>query len=541
MKPTPKVITRRVPYCFPAVQRHLLLGVIALLISATGLFAQKRDTADKMTVNLRAANIIHITTDSGEVNKFIGNAVFQQGTDTLYCDSLYDNVLTRLIEAFGHVHIVQLGGTQGYSDYLRYISSTKMAFMKGKVTLTDGKNRLWCDELTYDLGNKVGTYDHKGTLQADSTTVFSQAGEYNVRSKDARFKGNVIVTDPQYHTRSADMGYNTETKLTRFFDSSIVVGDSGRSLLQTTNGTYDSHNSIAHFESHSSIWYQGQYIEGDTLDYNKPTGYGYAYGHVIALDTAHHSTMYCGKAKYNQKKRIMWSLEKPLLVQVKGIDTIYMRADTFYSAPIPKSMLAPLKKDSLSRIKAIADSGRSLKNAAAAVNRTVAKIDSAFLQNEAPGQQKSGITNTANKGKNKKGKNKAVQAAITATLDTAADTTAPLYFTGYHHVRIYSDSLQGVCDSIVYTQSDSTIRMIYNPIVWSRNSQITGDTILLLLDSNKLKTLYVPNNAFVVSLAATERAKLYDQVQGRTLKGFFTNNAITSMIVYPYAEVIYYP
>jgi len=143
--------------------------------------------------------------------------------------------------------------------------------------------------------------------------------------------------------------------------------------------------------------------------------------------------------------------------------------------------------------------------------------------------------------KSKKRKGNEVPADKTIIPDTSsADTTAPIYFVGYHHVRIFSDSLQGKCDSVCYTRSDSTIRMIYAPAVWAHNSQITGDTILLHLDSSELRSLYVPNNAFLVSRSGPEKAQLYDQVQGKTLTAYFANNEITNMIVYPNAESIYF-
>ena len=82
--------------------------------------------------------------------------------------------------------------------------------------------------------------------------------------------------------------------------------------------------------------------------------------------------------------------------------------------------------------------------------------------------------------------------------------------------------------------------MINIPILWAHNSQITGDTILLYMDSSELRKMYVPNNAFLVSRSGPEKAKLFDQVQGKTLTGFFKDNMITNMIVFPNAECIYY-
>ncbi len=447
-------------------------------------------------------------TDSGEYFRFIGDVIMQQGTDTLYCDSLIQNKTTNILSAYGHVKVAQAGGTQGTCDFLKYASQTKLALMTGDVHLTDGKNKLWCEELTYNLGTKVGVYENNGTLTADSTFVKSQKGIYNVNTKDARFTGNVVVADPGYYTSSEDMGYNTESKLTHFYAQSVVTGDSGRTIIQTTGGMYDSKLGLAAFDTHSSIWYDGYYIEGDTLHYNKQTGYGYVYGNVVGMDTAHQSKMFCGKTTYNRKKRIMWAWEKPILQTVKDKDTTYMRADTFYSAPMP-----------------IPD---TVKLADTSVIKSVTIVKKEARKKEQKTAKAKG--------------NKPPVVAPVAVVDTGwADTTAPLFFTGFHNVRIFSDSMQGVCDSIVYTQSDSTIRMIGKPILWSGKSQVTGDTVCILLDSNKVKYVYVPNNAFVVSLAAPVKAELYNQVQGKTLKAFFKNNDITHLIVMPEAEAIYYP
>ena len=83
-----------------------LVATVGLTLQAT---AQQRDTSCKMTIYLTANVIIHIQTDSGQINKFLDNAVFRQGTDTLYCDSLYQNLTTKTIEAFSNVRIAQAG------------------------------------------------------------------------------------------------------------------------------------------------------------------------------------------------------------------------------------------------------------------------------------------------------------------------------------------------------------------------------------------------------------------------------------------------
>ena len=59
------------------------------------------------------------------------------------------------------------------------------------------------------------------------------------------------------------------------------------------------------------------------------------------------------------------------------------------------------------------------------------------------------------------------------------------YFEAYRNVRIFSDSMQAVADSMFYSFKDSIFRLFQKPIVWSNKSQITGDTILVFTKNKK--------------------------------------------------------
>ncbi len=454
-------------------------------IVCTNSIAQTKDTSS-VPIKISSQGYFHLETDSGGFNRFINNVSFVQGETTIYCDSAHQYTGKNVVECFGDVRIVQ-PGTQVTGDYARYTSSNKMAYMRGKVNMINNRSTLQTEELTYDVITKIGSYNDGGVLHDSTTTVSSISGIYNANTKDARFKGNVFVDDPQYKVTSRDLGYNTETKLVTYYDTSVTTSD--KMILKTWNGTYDSKKGLAHFVERSSVFDNGEYIEANRLDYDRSTGIGEARDSVITIDTTQRITMYCGYAKYNRKKKLMWALIKPVMKQVNGKDTLYIRADTFLSAPIPRP------SDTISILKTV-------------------------------------IVKT------KKG-TKTITSRVPVE-DTADDSTRKRYFIGYYHVRIFSDSLQGVCDSISYTQNDSTIRMMYNPIAWSRQSQVTGDTILMYMDSNKLKRIYVPNNALVVSRSGPEIAQMYDQIQGKTLTGNLKNNEITDMVVKPHAECIYY-
>jgi hypothetical protein len=150
--------------------------------------------------------------------------------------------------------------------------------------------------------------------------------------------------------------------------------------------------------------------------------------------------------------------------------------------------------------------------------------------------RKVGVVEPKKDKRKKKDKDVAMQVADTV----AADTTAPIFFTGYHHVLIFSDSMQAKCDSVCYTRADSIVRMMYDPVAWARGSQITGDTIMMLLDTGGVKSMYIPTSSLMISRSGPEQAELFDQIQGESLTAFFKDNAVKKMIVSPDAQCIYY-
>ncbi len=485
-------------YCLKRISFFLLSSLIILLGTYNIVIAQKpkADTSGKIPITIVDNKTMEaFKTDSNSYFKFIGNVQFQHGTDMLYCDTAILNQERNNLEAFGNVKIVQANGTTVLSDYLSYTGNIKKAYLRGNVALTSGNDNLWTEELDYYLNTKVGNYYQGGTLQSGSTTVSSTLGTYNAQTKEARFVDQVMVTDTAYNIESKDLGYNTESKMMRFFDSSVVTNES--SVLRTSQGIYDSKNQIANFTTRSSILNEEQFIVGDTLNYNKQTGLGNAFGDVIVFDTAQKSTLYCGKAFYNDKLKTLLAIEKPVLKRVDNKDSLYVRADTFFSAHFV------MKTDTL----------------------------------------KSTKKETVNKGNKKPVKSGASDKVTTFKTNfvTTADTTSPKYYTGFHHVLIFSDSLQGKCDSICFTGKDSLMLMMKEPVLWSRRSQITGDTIIAYIDSGKVQKVVVPNEALIVSRSGPEKANLFNQVQGKTLVAYLVNEELDHATVKPDAESIYYP
>ena len=121
--------------------------------------------------------------------------------------------------------------------------------------------------------------------------------------------------------------------------------------------------------------------------------------------------------------------------------------------------------------------------------------------------------------------------------DTATNDSTDRFFRAYHNVRIFSDSLQAVSDSLFYSGRDSIFRLFTDPVVWSGSSQVTGDTIYMYTKNKKPHELYVFENGLMINQTGED---MYNQIKGNRLFGYFTDGEIDNIRAKGNAESIYY-
>ncbi len=521
--------------------------------------------------------------------KLVHDVAVKHGKDTLLCDSAYFFVDQNSIEAFGNARVFQGNGTATFADYMRYTGNNKIAYLKGNAAVSSGEDNLWAPEIEYNLNTEIGRYRNGGTLQSKTTTITSDNGNYNAKTKDARFTGNVHVDDPDYQATSTDMGYNTETELVTFFGPSVVVNEN--SILRTSSGTWDAKNKIAKFNDRPNITDDAYYIEADHIDYDKNTGWAFARGNVIAIDSANNRTLYSEYTRYNEKSEKLWAYGDPIMKMIQDSSDVYVRAEIFFAEPeanlrrydslsaqdslqatldalnkaAQDGLLADsslldsvnlhqdrtdvLSTDSLNIISSTQKDTANTKLSSVSIDTLAVSIkDTSNVVDSVKIKVSTSVKDTLQNNEDSLGEKKKIDSLLRSPMlldvkpvrQSNTDTSKPKYFVAYYHVLVFSDSMQGRCDSLSYLQTDSLLRLFKNPVIWSGHRQMIGDTILVKMDSNNVKEVYVPKNGNMTSRSGPEKAEMFDQIQGNKMWAFFTNNKVDSVIAEPNAATIYY-
>jgi len=138
---------------------------------------------------------------------------------------------------------------------------------------------------------------------------------------------------------------------------------------------------------------------------------------------------------------------------------------------------------------------------------------------------------------------KAVSVAGENVTDSAGNRKRNLF--AWHNVKLFRSDLQGKCDSLVYSYSDSTIRLYTNPALWSGLNQLTADSITIQIANSRIDKMYLVNSSFIVSRAdSIEHGDLdsirFNQIRGKNMTGFFNDNKLYEILVTGNGQTIYY-
>src|SRR4051812_19365215 len=128
-------------------RRVIFLFLIMLFCIASQAQTTPGDTLKNVQI-LNARVFCVKKSGTNDLQILSGNVQLRQNTTLFNCDSCIINNTTKVFEAFGNVHIID-DTTNIYSNYLRYLMTSKKAFLTGNVHLNDGKSDLTTNELEY--------------------------------------------------------------------------------------------------------------------------------------------------------------------------------------------------------------------------------------------------------------------------------------------------------------------------------------------------------------------------------------------------------
>ena len=454
-------------------------------------------------------------TDSNQLVSYAGHVKVRQGKTLFYADSAIINPVANTLESFGNVHINDSDSVHIYAQYLRYMGIEKKALLTKKVRLTDKKSILTTENLTYDVNLKLGTYLYGGKVVNKKTTLTSKEGNYYGDTKDIYFYKDVLLVQPDGTIKTDSLQYNTTTEVSTFISPTVIKDKKGLTI-KTREGFYDIKKKIANLYKRSIIEDSTFSITADEIAIDSLNGLSEFRGNAVyrSKDKEQGFDMIANNIKTNNKRSTIMATQIPLLIIKQGADSIFITADTLFSGRVIDLLktkkipnVRPVTVDTSIKKLIIKDTVKLVAAATSPIKKVTAKnvVDSIKLKT-----------------------------ASTPPVDSTLK-----YFEAYKNVKIFSDSLQAVGDSLFFSGQDSVFRLFNQPILWAQENQISGDTIYLFLKNKKPERLSVFENA--LSISKVDSSIYFNQVKGNSINALFDSTGqVHFLTAKGSAENIYY-
>ena len=238
--------------------------IVALLLVLT-LSAKAQEDDKVRLISAQSAQLID--KDGQSWRKVVGPAKFFHNNTYLLCDTALWNVNTNIIDAIGHVRIIQ-DRTKLTSATLQYVVDDNMAKFRGDlVQLEDqDKNTLRTRYLDYNTKDSVAIFQGGAAMRdKDGQVIESQYGTYDSKAKLFVFNESVNMYLDTTFVKTSRLEYRSDLSTAYFGYGTDMWQDD--KMLSADDGWYNRNEELFFFRRKVHLLSETQEAWADTMYY----------------------------------------------------------------------------------------------------------------------------------------------------------------------------------------------------------------------------------------------------------------------------------
>ncbi len=408
-------------------------------------------------------------------------------------------------------------GQEGKSRKMIKIDSAKVLYVNNdirrlisNVRLSHQNLILFCDSAwSYPETNAVDAFGKVHIISNDTLNLFADFIHYDGQSSLAKAFGKVKLKDPRLTLTTDTLDYDMTNDI-GYYNCWGTVVDSSNTLTSRI-GRYYSNENLLFFKDSVVLTSEKYTLWSDTLKYNTKTEVAYIVGPTrIESDTA---SIYSEEGWFDTRNQISELLKNST---IRRSDS-QLQADTIYYDDTNGSGYARSNvviNDFANEIIVAGHYGRYND-----FNKYAMVTDSAMFVQYHEGDSLFLHSDT-----------------IFVTPDSLVEGQKIIY--NYNHVRFYRTDLQGICDSLVYSTNDSTIRLYTDPVLWSEKNQMVSEDIEVVNNALPPNEIFLNNNAFIIQQVDSLK---FNQIKGKNMVGYISGKELYLIDVNGNGQSIFYP
>lgn len=377
----------------------------------------------------------------------------------------------------------------------------------GNVIYKQKGTTVYCDSSRlFPKDNRMVAYGHVKIID-DSTTITSKRAAYYGNSRLAKLRENVVYVRGTRRLYTDSLDYMLDTDVAKYF--------AGGKLVDTTNtltsdiGFFYARQNQATFFGNVLLVSPDRTIKTDTLTYNTVTKIAKTKG-PTEITTEDGTQLFSKGGEFrsyvDQSQFIEGTVETDDYI-LEGDGLFFDDLNKYYKSDGNVVLTSKNEDIIITGDEGYYDRSNGVsKIYGSPIMKRILEKDTFYLAAD-------------------------TLIAIESDYDTAKRVLA------YYEVEMFKSNLQGLCDSVAYFLSDSMIYMYRDPILWTTDNQIEGDTILLEIADNTLKQMELHQNSMMVS---QDTLTNFNQIKGRMMYAYFRENDLDNIRVVGNGESVFY-
>ena len=384
----------------------------------------------------------------------------------------------------------------------------KVTRLVERVVFTQKNTTIYCDSaFFYRKSNSMEAFGRVRIVD-DSVTITSRELYYDGNARQAKLRNNVVYIKGYNRLTTDNLDYNMDAEISHYFG--------GGKLQDTTNtltskiGYFYAKQHYADFEKDVILIAPDYTLKSNVLHYNTQTKVATTQGKTEIITQNGETTLYADGGEFrtqlDQSLFVDGQVETPNNY-LEGDDLFFDQKTKYYKA--------------IGHVKLIAKEKDVIITGDEGYNDEVKQISKIYGN---PVMKRIMDEDTLY-----------ISADTLVYIESNVDSLKRIL--AYNNVKLFKTNLQGLSDSAAYYLSDSLIYMYHDPILWSDNSQVEGDTIRIEIQKGTIHKMYLRKHAF---LSSQDTLLNFNQIKGRDMTAYFLKGRINEVDVNGNGEVIYY-
>ena len=404
-----------------------------------------------------------------------------------------------------------LGADDFYYDEIEGVKAKRLI---GNVRIKHETTIMHCDSAyVFSKSNTMKAYGNVHITDPDSMDLWGDSLKYFGESKITEVRGDVKLVNPDFILTTHFLNFDRTADLVYYWGGGKILMNQNQDTLWSKKGYYYSKLSEMHFKDSVVMITDDYRITSDTMHYNSNTERSSFFGPTNIVSEENH--IYTEKGWSNNKTGVSEFTTNSYIntedQQIWGDSILYNQktkiGELFYNVT-----LLDTSNDFMVQGEFVLhnqEDSTSLVLGKPMLTQFMGE-DSLYLHAD--------------------------------TLFSHFDTTGTFRIIhAYPHAQFYKTDMQGKCDSLLFSDEDSTIRMYYDPILWSEANQITADFIQIFRKKGEIDRMTMDNKAFIISLEdSLGQFKKYNQIKGDSMIGYFKKGELSSVFVNHSGNTLYF-